>query len=74
MLLYYSTAKIMLFWLLYSIIFSFASSSSSAIVAPFASEGIRPVVNRLRTLQCITASYFARSLDLIWKNDIIVEK
>ena len=37
----------MLFWLLFSIWFSSAGSSSSAIVAPFASAGIRPVVNRL---------------------------
>ena len=35
----------MLFWLLFSIWFSYAGSSSSAIVAPFASASIRPVVN-----------------------------
>ena len=35
----------MLFWFLFSIIFWSASASSSAIVAPFASAGIRPVVN-----------------------------
>ena len=52
--------KNLLFWLLFSILFSTVGSSSSAIVAPFASAGIRPVV------RCITASYFARSLDLIW--------
>ena len=43
----YSTAKKVLFWLLFSILFSSAGSSSSAIVAPFASAGIRPVVDRL---------------------------
>ena len=43
----YSTAKKMLFWLLFSIMFWSASSSSSAIVAPFASAGIGPVVNWL---------------------------
>ena len=43
----YSTAKKMLFWLLFSILFLSAGSSSSAIVAPFASALIRPVVNRL---------------------------
>ena len=37
----------MLFWLLFSISFSSAGSFSSAIVAPFPSAGIRPVVNRL---------------------------
>ena len=37
----------MLFWLLFSIVFWSASSSSSAIVAPFASSGVRPVVNWL---------------------------
>ena len=45
----------MLFWLLFSIWFSSAGSSSSAIVAPFASAGIRPVVNRFNqdtTLFC----------------------
>ena len=50
----YSTEK-MLFWLLFSIWFSSAGSSSSAIVAPFASAGIRPVVNRFNqdtTLFC----------------------
>ena len=39
--------KNLLFWLLFSILFSSVGSSSSAIVAPFASAGIRPVVNRL---------------------------
>ena len=34
-------------WLLFSILFSCAGSSSSAIVDPVASTGIRPVVNRL---------------------------
>ena len=43
----YYTAKKMLFWLLLSILFSSASLSSSATVAPFASTGIRPVVNWL---------------------------
>ena len=38
--------KILLFWLLFSILFSSVGSSSLAIVAPFASAGIRPVVNR----------------------------
>ena len=33
-------------WLLFSILFSSVGSSSLAIVAPFASAGIRPVVNR----------------------------
>ena len=45
----------MLFWLLFSIWFSSAGSSSSAIVAPFASAGIHPVVNRFNqdtTLFC----------------------
>ena len=58
------------------IIFSSASSSSSAIVALFASAGIRPVVNGLKqdtTVYCVTASYFARSLNLIWYNDVMVE-
>ena len=66
----------MLFWLLFSIIFSSASSSSSAIVALFASAGIRPVLNRLKqdtTVYYVTASYFARSLNLIWYNDVMVE-
>ena len=39
--------KNLLFWFLFSILFSSVGSSSSAIVAPFASAGIRPVVNRL---------------------------
>ena len=39
--------KNLLFWLLFSILFSSVGSFSSAIVAPFASAGIRPVVNRL---------------------------
>ena len=38
--------KNLLFWLLFSILFSSVGSSSLAIVAPFASAGIRPVVNR----------------------------
>ena len=37
----------MLFWLLFSILFSSAGSSSSAIVAPFAFGSIRLVVKRL---------------------------
>ena len=37
----------LLFWLLFSILFSSVGSSNSAIVAPFASAGIRPVINRL---------------------------
>ena len=37
----------MLFGLLFSVLFSSAGSSSSAIVAPFASAGIRSVGNRL---------------------------
>ena len=41
---YYSTAKKVI---LASIFFSSAGFSSSAIAAPFASAGIRPVVNRL---------------------------
>ena len=45
----------MLFWLLFSIIFWSASSSSSAIVAPFASAGIHPVVNWLN--QDTTVNY-----------------
>ena len=43
----YSTAKKMIFWLLLSILFSSPGSFSSAIVAPSASAGVRPVVNRL---------------------------
>ena len=39
--------KNLLFWLLFSILYSSVGSSSSAIVAPFASAGIHPVVNRL---------------------------
>ena len=39
--------KNLLFWLLFSILYSSVGSSSLAIVAPFASAGIRPVVNRL---------------------------
>ena len=50
------SAKKMLFWLLFSILFSCAGSFRSAIVAPFASAGIRPVVNRLN--QVTTMSYF----------------
>ena len=44
-----STAKKKLLWLLFpfSILFSSASLSSLAIVAPFASTGIHPVVNQL---------------------------
>ena len=38
--------KTLLFWLLFSILFSSVGSSSLAIVAPFVSAGIRPVVNR----------------------------
>ena len=38
--------KSLLFWLLFFILFSSVGSSSLAIVAPFASAGIRPVVNR----------------------------
>ena len=66
----YSTAKkknIYTFWLLFSTLFSPASSSSSAMVAPFASPGIRPVVYRLN--QDTTVYYglvFWRSLNLIW--------
>ena len=59
----------MLFWLLFSILFSSAGlSSSSAIVAPFASAGIRTVAfkpvkpGHYRVLR----PHFARSLDLIW--------
>ena len=59
--------KTPLFWHLFSILFSSVGSSSSAIVAPFASAGIRPVVNRLnQDTRCITASYFASSLDLVY--------
>ena len=44
----YSTAKKKnIFWLLFSILFLSAGSSISAIVAPFASAGIRPVVKPL---------------------------
>ena len=43
----YSTAKKRVILASISISFSSADSSSSAIVAPFASAGIRPVVNRL---------------------------
>ena len=39
--------KTLLLWLLFSILFSSVGSSSSAIVGPFATAGIRPVVNRL---------------------------
>ena len=38
--------KTLLFWLLFSILFSSISSSSLAIVAPFATAVICPVVNR----------------------------
>ena len=37
----------MFFWLLFSILFLSTGLSSSAIVAPFASASIRPVVNQL---------------------------
>ena len=72
----YSTAKKNVILASIFIIFSSASSSSSAIVALFASAGIRPVVNRLKqdtTVYYVTASYFARSLNLIWYNDVMVE-
>ena len=47
----YSTTKKnkILFWLLFSILFPSAGSSSSAVVAPCSSAGIRPVVNHRNT-------------------------
>ena len=57
----------MVFWLLFSNKSIQNILILSAIVAPFASAGIRPVVNRLnQDTECITASYFGCSLDLIW--------
>ena len=64
----YSTAKnIYIYFASIFYLFSPASSSSSAMVAPFASPGIRPVVYRLN--QDTTVYYglvFWRSLNLIW--------
>ena len=74
----YSTEEIMLFWLLFSIIFSSAGWSSSAIVAPFASAGIHPVVNWLN--QDTTVYYglvfcaFAWPYMVKWHNSGIIKQ
>ena len=60
-----STAKNMSLWLLFSILFSCAGSSSSAIVDPVASTGIRPVVNRLNR-DSIVQVLRPRILRVLW--------
>ena len=62
---YFNTKK-MLFWRLFSVIFSSVGSSSSAIVASFAYAGFRPAVNRLNQDTTVYySSYFANCFNLV---------